>query len=382
MSGTVSRSSGTRSSGEITLMLAGVALLGMVVLAYMVWSTFHTEISRFYCEALIWQLGILSPTPELAHLNVQLHQALHHPASIRLIQLYYGLSIVGMHLRWVAVLVGGICAGLCLFFGENKALRAVLDLEGLIAVQAKMFPTLRGFAKRRITRLVAPSTGAPLPADPALTADEWRSRFATAADGSFSEVCAQEAFERQLGPHYTTAGPVATPPAAQVLFASFALHKLKRRDEAMTLLGQLSEGLADAGLDGDTGPKISLKVPADVLKTAQDFLADPEVQTTIAQSCDRHGWTTTALMTLLCDARFEAGVLAPPAFAIVKLIDRPLWYALHSLGYPSENPNEDVHPNPRIEAAGARAHWSEEQRLRRPLYIPVLDRALSTLRSA
>ncbi|MBS1045817.1 hypothetical protein JK200_18265, partial [Gluconobacter cerinus] len=72
MSGTVSRSSGTRSSGEITLMLAGVALLGMVVLAYMVWSTFHTEISRFYCKALIWQIGILSPTPELAHLNIQL----------------------------------------------------------------------------------------------------------------------------------------------------------------------------------------------------------------------------------------------------------------------------------------------------------------------
>jgi len=363
-------------------MLAGVALLGSVVLAYMVWSTFHTEISRFYCKALIWQIGILSPTPDLARLNLQLHQALHHPASIRLIQLYYGLSIVGLQLRWVAVLVGGICAGLCLFFGENKALRAVLDLEGLIAVQAKMFPTLRGFAKRRITRLVAPSTGAPLPADPALTADEWRSRFATAADGSFSEVCAQEAFERQLGPHYTTAGPGAAPPAAQVLFAAFALHKLKRRDEAMTLLGQLSEGLADAGLDGDTGPKVSLKVPAEVLKNAQDFLADPDVQATIAQSCDRHGWTTTALMTLLCDARFEAGVLAPPAFAIVKLIDRPLWYALHSLGYPSENPNEDVHPNPRIEAAGARAHWSEEQRLRRPLYIPVLDRALSTLRSA
>gem|GEM_PF-4201769 len=39
MSGTASRSSGSRSSGELTLMLAGVALLGSVVLAYMVWST-------------------------------------------------------------------------------------------------------------------------------------------------------------------------------------------------------------------------------------------------------------------------------------------------------------------------------------------------------
>ncbi|KXV49940.1 hypothetical protein AD945_03080 [Gluconobacter albidus] len=382
MSGSTTRASAPRSAGEQSLILSGIALVGAGVLGWMVWTTFHTQISRFYCHALIWQIGIMPATPELAHLNVQLHQALYHPSSIRLVQLYYGLSIVGLQLRWPALLVGGICVGLCLFFGENKQLRTVLDLEGLIEVQARMFPTLRGFARRRLTSLVAPAADAPLPADPALTVEEWRARFATAEDGSLSEVCAAEAFEQQLGPHYTTAGPRAAPPIAQVLFSAFALHKLKRRDEAMVQLGRLSESLADSGLDGETGPLRSLDVPQDVVNAAQVSLAEPDVQATISESCDGHGWTTTALMTLLCDARFRAGVLAPPAFAIVKLIDRPLWYALHSLGYPSENPNEDVHPNPRIEAAGARAHWAEEQRLRRPLYIPVLDRALATLRSA
>ncbi|WKE49681.1 hypothetical protein NUJ38_14065 (plasmid) [Gluconobacter oxydans] len=179
----------------------------------MVWTTFHTQISRFYCHALIWQIGIMPATPELSHLNVQLHQALYHPSSIRLVQLYYGLSIVGLQLRWPALLVGGICVGLCLFFGENKQLRTVLDLEGLIEVQARMFPTLRGFARRRLTSLVAPAADAPLPADPALTVEEWRARFATAEDGSLSEVCAAEAFEQQLGPHYTTAGPSPRPPS-------------------------------------------------------------------------------------------------------------------------------------------------------------------------
>ncbi|WKE49652.1 hypothetical protein NUJ38_14070 (plasmid) [Gluconobacter oxydans] len=99
----------------------------------------------------------------------------------------------------------------------------------------------------------------------------------------------------------------------------------------MVQLGRLSESLADSGLDGETGPLRSLDVPQDVLNAARVSLAEPDVQATISESCDGHGWTTTALMTLLCDARFRAGVLAPPAFAIVKLIDRPLWYALHSL---------------------------------------------------
>ncbi|MBV1835470.1 secretion/conjugation apparatus DotM-related subunit, partial [Novacetimonas pomaceti] len=80
------------------------------------------------------------------------------------------------------------------------------------------------------------------------------------------------------------------------------------------------------------------------------------------------------------EARRQAGVLAPSSFAIVKLIDRSLWYALHSLGFPAEIPAEDLHPNPRIEAAGARAHWSEERRYQRPIYIPAVENALAILR--
>ncbi|WP_456304189.1 secretion/conjugation apparatus DotM-related subunit, partial [Acetobacter nitrogenifigens] len=169
-------------------------------------------------------------------------------------------------------------------------------------------------------------------------------------------------------------------PVERVLFAVFAAHYAQERAEAMALLGKLSESLRPAGLDGPEGPKASLVVPAEIVAEADAMLASPGALGRINELCARNGWTTTALMTLLTEARRKAGVLAPPAFAIVKLIDRPLWYALHSLGFPQERPEEDVHPNPRVEAAGARAHWDAERKARRPIYTPAVSVAIDTIR--
>ena len=71
-------------------------------------------------------------------------------------------------------------------------------------------------------------------------------------------------------------------------------------------------------------------------------------------------------MGLLNAARMRAGVLAPAQFAWLKLIDRQLWYALHSLGYETDGIGRYLHPNPRPEAAGARDHWAFERAGRRP----------------
>ena len=60
-------------------------------------------------------------------------------------------------------------------------------------------------------------------------------------------------------------------------------------------------------------------------------------------------------MGLLNEARLKSGVLAPAQFVWLKLVDRRLWYALHSLGFETEGSGRYLHPNPRIEAAGARA---------------------------
>ena len=75
-------------------------------------------------------------------------------------------------------------------------------------------------------------------------------------------------------------------------------------------------------------------------------------------------------------------LLAPAQFAWLKLVDRPLWYALHSLGFETEGFGRYLHPNPRVEAAGARDHWAAERIAKRPLTSPDIERALEAVRAA
>ena len=91
---------------------------------------------------------------------------------------------------------------------------------------------------------------------------------------------------------------------------------------------------------------------------------------------------TPAMMELLVEARRRAGVLAPAQFAWLKFVDRHLWYALHSLGYETDGLGRYPHPNPRVEAIGARDHWAAERAAGAPLIEPNLSRAIETLRKS
>jgi intracellular multiplication protein IcmP len=55
---------------------------------------------------------------------------------------------------------------------------------------------------------------------------------------------------------------------------------------------------------------------------------------------------------------------------------------LHSLGFEGDGPGQMTHPNPRVEAAGARDHWAAERLAGRPLIIPSVERAVSAVRAA
>ena len=83
--------------------------------------------------------------------------------------------------------------------------------------------------------------------------------------------------------------------------------------------------------------------------------------------------------------KFKATVdhLANDYATASKLIDRRLWFALHSLGFPAEERTaEPVMPTPRIEAVGARDHWAAERMEGDPLFVPSLDRAMRVIRDA
>ena len=101
-----------------------------------------------------------------------------------------------------------------------------------------------------------------------------------------------------------------------------------------------------------SGPDQALALPASILAKVDALIADPKGLAEARAVTARHAYATTAMMTLLNAARLHAGVLAPAQFAWLKLVDRSLWYALHSLGYETEGFGRYLHPNPRVEAGG------------------------------
>ena len=168
----------------------------------------------------------------------------------------------------------------------------------------------------------------------------------------------------------------------RVLYAAFALHLLQRRPASLRLLGDMAEALArpEPG-EGPAGPEQPLLLPSHVVTHADQVLRDPHVLGTAKAVTALHGYTTPALMSLLTESRRRSGVLAPAQFNCLKLVDRPLWYALHSLGFPAEGLGQDQHPNPLIEAIGARDHWAAECAARGPLMVPAVDRAVQAVRA-
>ena len=117
----------------------------------------------------------------------------------------------------------------------------------------------------------------------------------------------------------------------------------------------------------------------EIIKECIQLVSDHTVFSEPQSIMQRHAWTNTALMSLLNTARMRSGVLAPAQFAWLKLVDRPLWYALQSLGFETEGTGRYLHPNPRVEASGARDHWAVERAADIPIADPSFDRAIVAL---
>lgn len=198
-------------------------------------------------------------------------------------------------------------------------------------------------------------------------------------DGHYDEEGAALELTRQLGAEWH--GVAMAAPHVRCIFAALALHAGRKRDEALQLLGDLATSLPDGCGDGPAGPAEPLAFPPEVVARADAVLTDATLVAPCSAVAGQHAFTATALMSVLTLARSQAGVLAPAAFNVLKLVDRRLWYALHSLGFPGgQNPAEQ--PNPRIEAVGARDHWAAERDAGQPLPIPSLARALVVVRKA
>jgi intracellular multiplication protein IcmP len=372
-----------------------VILLGCCVGAYLLWTCYHGEISAGVIALRHHEIAFIELFTDRYDLADRQMLAAD-PESVTLRDLYGISHAVGMFFRIPAAIFMLLLAAICAARAAPARYKRAFDLDGLIREQAASFGTSAAFVRRHL-RLVPPAGACPRagqrpdpgaaagswpddprPADYALTPEEWIARFGTGPDGGFDEAAARYALLRQLGPRWR--GLREASPQVRCLIAAFALHLAQRRADALRLLEDLSASLANSDQDKPEGPDAPLALPASARAVADTFLDDRELVTPALAIANRHVYAHTALMELLNAARLRAGVLAPGQFAWLKLVDRPLWYALHSLGLETESIGRYLHPNPRVEAVGARDHWAVERLAGEPLLEPSMDRAVDALR--
>lgn len=359
-------------SGDDTLFVAVIVIAAALgLMGYMAWTRNHAEISRGFALLAHWHIQLIQyVTDEYDSLDRQLLNADYRRVTLE--GIYAAAASIGSWFRKPVAVLLGVLAVACFVRSPSARYRRRFDLDGLIAEQAKSFRTIAAFAARRL-RLRDLRSGDPRPADPALQPQEWLDRHAL-RNGAVNAAALRAGLVRQLGGRW--AGPEQAAPHVRVLFAAFALHGDQRQEEALALLGELSEALRPSGREAETGPDAPLRVTGPVVARADAVIAGSAAA--VAQAA-RHAFTAPALMTVLLEARRAGGVLAPAAFNAVKLVDRPLWYALHSLGFPSEAHGRTQHPNAAVEALGARDHWAVENNAGRPVVTPSVERAAAAL---
>ena len=362
------RGSSWASDDDMMVFSLIVIVFGIGLFGYLAWTSYHGEISAAVIAWRRWQIGLLSRfTGAFAAADRRLEAA--NPYGVTLGALYRISHAIGAAWRLPACVVMAILGGLCMVRAAPSRYRRRLNLKGLAVELSFSFTSAAPYIEQGL-KLVPPGKPALRPADYALTAEEWIERYALGDDGEFDERRASTAMKDQLGARWMTTEKASVP--VLVVYVAFSLHLAGHRDEAVRFLGGVGDTLTGEANQADgTGPVEPLEVSEQIVAECRQLLRDRTVFADADAIVQRHAWTTTALMSLLNTARMRSGVLAPAQFAWLKLVDRPLWYALQSLGFETEGTGRYLHPNPRVEAVGARDHWAVE----RAADIPIPSRA-------
>lgn len=351
--------------------LDGLWLLALAILApvavWWLWSEvlvgwgFRLKLAEL---ALLQRFGVHGAL--IAELAAALQGALTAPDRITFDAFVFGLEGVGRYLRWpLAAGLAGL-GGALLWWHPAGRFRRRFDLRRLAESMKDPWP----FALHALRRgnlnlpLDHPMWGMALSSEAFLR----RHDLLEASDAGWSlrEARAEAVFAVQLGPPWREAPVHARALAGLLALRVVALtaptaeaERLKRR--AFALWATLARAAADHPA-GDYCPPAAAF--AQVMHETEPVLRDEALTPLLAG----HAYTATVLLRLLAAAR-TGGVLPPALFNWLKGMDRPLWYALSSLG----------RRLPFVEAAGAIAHYHAERAAGFARPAPAVDRALDGL---
>ncbi len=345
----------------------GVLAILAPVVAWWLWSeafvgwVFHLKLVQL---GLLQRLGVHDA--QTAELTAALRGALTAPDRIGFDAFVFGLERVGLILRW-PLAAGLIGLGAWLLLGHPAGrFRRRFDLRHLAEAMKDPWP----FALHALRRghldlpLDHPTWGMALSSEAFLRHHDLLE--ATATGWTLREARAEAVFAAQRGPPWREAPLHARALAGLLALRVLALtaptaeaERLKRR--AGALWGTLARAAADHSA-GDYLPPAAVFTP--IQRETEPVLQSEALAPVLAG----HAYTATVLLRLLAEAR-EGGVLPPALFTWLKGVDRPLWYALNSLG----------RRMPFVEAAGALAHYRAERVAGFAMPAPRIDAAMDGL---
>jgi intracellular multiplication protein IcmP len=247
-------------------------------------------------------------------------------------------------------------------YGPGTHFRRRMNLEALMAEQAKSFPYIQPFLKFDPRKLPFRAPGQPVPAQlppfsEALAPEEWLAFHEIKLNGGLIDRNkSYQALAVQLGNRWQ--GPDKLPLHAQGLYAVFALKHVRKRKEAEQMLAQMA-----LCWSYDKGFRPSGKLKSQIKST----IRNPKVGGALLKYADQHAWETTAMARCLTRAREEGGVIAPAEFLWLRGQDRTLWYPLNNLGRKSYC----------VEAVGALVHYTNELIAGQKIPMPRFDEVIS-----
>ena len=346
-----------------------VAVIVAPLLAWWAWSDRFVVLAfQLKLVELQWLHALGWGTADRAELAAALRGALTAPERIDFDTFEFGLSAVGVYLRGpVAVALAGLGAGL-LFLHPAGRFRRRFDLKALAEALREPWPYALHALRRGNLDLPLdhPAWGMALSGAAFLQQRGLLER--TDAGWTLRAARAEAALAAQLGAPWNEA-----PPHARALAGLFALRvagfESPSDAEAERLKKRAFEGLRALALsaaDHQVGEYLPPAAAyARVIAETAPLLRAASIQPRIAE----HAYTQTVLLRLLADAR-SGGVLPAALFSWLKGVDRPLWYALSSLGRRTHF----------VEALGAVSHYEAERRASVALSLPALEAAVEGLR--
>ncbi|MEN3177223.1 hypothetical protein ABDK75_14675 [Gluconobacter sp. OJA] len=358
---------------RIASLLIGVCV-GIALFSFLLWLKFHTQIVEAVLFVQGYELRLIGLfTHRYDAVLVNLGDAV--PERVSASTLWELCTLTGSVLRWPALVLLVILAALCLTRAPLERHRKRFGLEGMQKALAEIHPLGAAWLGKGL-KLVRPSPPeAPLaPLDPALNLKEWRARYVRGNSAAQLRETTFQALEAQLGRPWR--GALEASVAEKCLFVAFSFFIQRRKDEAQSVLENLSVQLKGTLKDG--APSNFAKVSKSFVATLDNQLKKESFRST-QKIAEQHAFTRPALLSLLQEARLKAGVVNPGLFAAIQFLDRDLWLVLSAASYPRDGlPPYVMAIASCPEAAAALAHWKAECLAGRPLTTPQISSLLKT----